>query len=121
MIAAPSPMTALAAAAALLLAGCGQTGPLYLPERGEVVTRPATPTPSQPPAAPDPAVTPPGDPHAARAALTASCPHHRASAAAWPAFTDLNLPARSRSEHGNDGAALRQIRHPVREPSFLGL
>jgi predicted small lipoprotein YifL len=32
---------ALATAAALLLAGCGQTGPLYLPERGEVVVRPA--------------------------------------------------------------------------------
>ena len=39
MIAARSSMTALAAA--LLLAGCGQTGPLYLPERGEVVVRPA--------------------------------------------------------------------------------
>jgi predicted small lipoprotein YifL len=60
MIAVRSPMKALAAA--LLLAGCGQTGPLYLPERGEVVTRPATPTPSQPPAAPDPAVTPPASP-----------------------------------------------------------
>lgn len=55
-------MTALAVTAALLLAGCGQTGPLYLPERGEVVTRPATPAPSQPPAAPDPAVTPPASP-----------------------------------------------------------
>lgn len=40
---------ALATATALLLAGCGQTGPLYLPERGEVVTRPApaaTPAPT---------------------------------------------------------------------------
>ena len=30
----------LATATALLLAGCGQTGPLYLPDRGEVMTRP---------------------------------------------------------------------------------
>jgi predicted small lipoprotein YifL len=41
-------------AAALLLAGCGQTGPLYLPERGEVATRPAStaspPAPSSSPA-----------------------------------------------------------------------
>ena len=39
---------ALATAAALLLAGCGQTGPLYLPVRGEVVVRPAAePAPLQ--------------------------------------------------------------------------
>ena len=47
--------------AALSVAACGQTGPLYLPERSEVVTRPATPTP-QPPAAPDPAAVPPTSP-----------------------------------------------------------
>jgi predicted small lipoprotein YifL len=39
-----------AALAALLLAGCGQKGPLYLPDQtGEVVTRP-TQTPEAPPA-----------------------------------------------------------------------
>jgi predicted small lipoprotein YifL len=58
-----------ASALALLLTGCGQTGPLYLPERGEVVTRPAAPsattTPAEPavPAVPAPEpgtpVTPP--------------------------------------------------------------
>jgi predicted small lipoprotein YifL len=47
--------TALGAAlAALLLAGCGQKGPLYLPDQtGEVVTRP-TQTPDRPPAEPPP-------------------------------------------------------------------
>jgi predicted small lipoprotein YifL len=39
-----------AALAVLLLGGCGQKGPLYLPdETGEVITRP-TQTPSPPPA-----------------------------------------------------------------------
>ena len=47
---------ALATATALLLAGCGQTGPLYLPDRGEVVTRPA---PATTPATPDAPVTAP--------------------------------------------------------------
>jgi predicted small lipoprotein YifL len=61
----------LATATALLLAGCGQTGPLYLPDRGQVVTRPApattptpTPTPTTAPttapAIPDAPVTAPG-------------------------------------------------------------
>jgi predicted small lipoprotein YifL len=37
-----APATLLAASAALLLAGCGQKGPLYLPEkRGATVTTPA--------------------------------------------------------------------------------
>jgi predicted small lipoprotein YifL len=41
-------------AAAGLLAGCGQTGPLYLPEpAGEVVTRPAQ-TPTEAPTTPAP-------------------------------------------------------------------
>ena len=47
---------AVAALAAAALAGCGQTGPLYLPDAGgEVVTRPApTPAPTPAPAsAPD--------------------------------------------------------------------
>ncbi len=41
---------AVAALAATTLPGCGQTGPLYLPdEGGEVVTRPApTATPAPP-------------------------------------------------------------------------
>ena len=41
-------------AATLALAGCGQKGPLYLPEKpGAVVTAPATaPAPPPPPAAP---------------------------------------------------------------------
>jgi predicted small lipoprotein YifL len=38
-----------ALAAALLLSACGQTGPLYLPDRGgDVVTRPAGQTPPPP-------------------------------------------------------------------------
>lgn len=37
--------------AAVMLAACGKTGPLYLPDRGgEVVTRPAPPDPGAPPA-----------------------------------------------------------------------
>lgn len=37
----------------VLLSGCGQTGPLYLPEAdGEVVTRPAQLPPPAPPQAP---------------------------------------------------------------------
>ncbi len=58
--------------AAALLAACGQTGPLYLPDRGgAVVTRPAGDTPATPPpegaatrqpspeAAPQPSTQPP--------------------------------------------------------------
>ena len=38
-------------AATLALAGCGQKGPLYLPDKGgAVVTTPATATPGPPPA-----------------------------------------------------------------------
>ena len=48
---------ALATATALLLAGCGQTGPLYLPDRGEVVTRPAPATTPAPTPTPTPAPT----------------------------------------------------------------
>ena len=48
---------ALSTATALLLAGCGQTGPLYLPDRGEVMTRPAPATTPAPPPAPTPAPT----------------------------------------------------------------
>lgn len=47
---------AAALALAATLGGCGQTGPLYLPERGKVVTRPA-PT-AAPAPAPAPAPTP---------------------------------------------------------------
>jgi diaminopimelate decarboxylase len=48
----------LAASVALALAGCGQKGPLYLPEKGgAVVTSPAATPP-----APPPAPVPPGQP-----------------------------------------------------------
>ncbi len=54
---------ALASAAALQLAACGQKGPLYLPDQGgEVVTRPGGQTQSSPSTetAPQPATqTPP--------------------------------------------------------------
>jgi predicted small lipoprotein YifL len=52
---------AVAVSAALVLAGCGQKGPLYLPEKGgAVVTTPAeaqppTPTPAGQPPEPSPA------------------------------------------------------------------
>jgi predicted small lipoprotein YifL len=64
---------ALSTATALLLAGCGQTGPLYLPERGEVVTRPApatTPAPT-PAAAPAPTTAPTTAPATPDAPVTA--------------------------------------------------
>jgi predicted small lipoprotein YifL len=45
----------LAAALALALAGCGQKGPLYLPEKGgTVVTTPAQTAPAQPDVSPAP-------------------------------------------------------------------
>lgn len=60
----------LVALAAALLSACGQTGPLYLPDRGgEVVTRPAGETPppeggaarqpTSPETAPQPGTQPP--------------------------------------------------------------
>ncbi len=52
----PSLVTLLIAAALLplLLSGCGQKGPLYLPPRnGTVITRPAAPTPAPTDAAQD--------------------------------------------------------------------
>jgi predicted small lipoprotein YifL len=58
---------ALIGTLALLLAGCGQKGPLYLPDsKGAVVTRgPATATPAPPPATPQPKKpTDPSDPDA---------------------------------------------------------
>lgn len=63
--------TMLVMLAALVLGGCGQTGPLYLPDSGTVVTRPSpsAPTPSAPtPSAPAPSppaptpLPPPSDP-----------------------------------------------------------
>jgi predicted small lipoprotein YifL len=52
----------LLAGAAALLAGCGQKGPLYLPDKGgEVVTRPAGQTqqaPQSPETAPQPSTQP---------------------------------------------------------------
>jgi len=56
--------TLLAASIALLLAGCGQKGPLYLPEKGgAVVTAPAAtpppaPVPAGQPVSPSPAPQP---------------------------------------------------------------
>jgi predicted small lipoprotein YifL len=53
---------ALAASAALVLAGCGQKGPLYLPGKGgTVVTAPAE---APPPPAPQPQSTPGPPPEA---------------------------------------------------------
>jgi predicted small lipoprotein YifL len=68
-----SGLAAVSIVAALVIAACGQKGPLYLPDKGgEVVTRPAGATPGTPqqqpqqPAqqpspetAPQPATTPP--------------------------------------------------------------
>jgi predicted small lipoprotein YifL len=54
----------LAASAALLLGGCGQKGPLYLPEKGGAVvkapagTTPPAPVPSGQPVAPSPTAQP---------------------------------------------------------------
>jgi predicted small lipoprotein YifL len=51
-------MRVAAAAAVVLLAACGQKGPLYLPEEtGEVVTRP-TQSPPQSPQSPQQAPSP---------------------------------------------------------------
>lgn len=47
---------ALAASTALVLAGCGQKGPLYLPEKGGTVV--TAPTEAPPPPAPQPQSTP---------------------------------------------------------------
>jgi hypothetical protein len=55
----------LAMSVALALAGCGQKGPLYLPEKGgAVVTSPAA-TPPAPPPAPNAPGQPPQTPPAA--------------------------------------------------------
>ena len=62
---------ALSTATALLLAGCGQTGPLYLPERGEVVTRPAPATTPAPTPAPAPTTAPTTAPATPDAPVTA--------------------------------------------------
>ncbi|HYM43504.1 MAG TPA: lipoprotein [Steroidobacteraceae bacterium] len=49
-----SPAASIAAAVVLLAAGCGQKGPLYLPDKGAVVVKP-------PPAATSPAKPKPDD------------------------------------------------------------
>lgn len=62
--------SAVALLAVMLLVGCGQTGPLYLPDSGTVVTRPAKPPAAAPSAAstatpagtPAPPPTPPATP-----------------------------------------------------------
>jgi predicted small lipoprotein YifL len=72
----PCAAAALATFAALVLGGCGQKGPLYLPEkRGTVVTTPAgtaptAPVPAGQPPQPSPAPQPqstPGPPPAGTA------------------------------------------------------
>jgi predicted small lipoprotein YifL len=53
----PRPFPELAALAAALLAGCGQTGPLYLPDTGietPVEIRGPAPAPEPPPAPQEP-------------------------------------------------------------------
>ncbi|HEY6125730.1 MAG TPA: lipoprotein [Steroidobacteraceae bacterium] len=59
-----------------ILAGCGQKGPLYLPEeRGEVVTRPAeTPPESETTAAPNSPQTPDSQPAAPAPAPEVTAP-----------------------------------------------
>lgn len=49
--------------AALLLGGCGQTGPLYLPDKNAAVVTSAPAAPSEPAATP-PTPKKPGDPDA---------------------------------------------------------
>jgi predicted small lipoprotein YifL len=55
--AAPVAGAMLVMLAALGLGGCGQTGPLYLPDSGTVVTRPTPSAPESPTTVP-PAKTP---------------------------------------------------------------
>jgi len=53
---------AAVAAGVLALTGCGQKGPLYLPDKpGDVVTRPAARPVQTPPSAPQPATASPPD------------------------------------------------------------
>jgi len=58
---------AILAAPVLLSAGCGQKGPLYLPEKGAVVVKapPAATQGQPPPAATSPAASPPAPPASA--------------------------------------------------------
>lgn len=71
---------ALAASAALLLAGCGQKGPLYLPEKGgTVVTAPGQappppPVPAGQPSTPSPAPQPQSAPEAPPAPASSPAP-----------------------------------------------
>ncbi|MBS1201246.1 MAG: hypothetical protein H6R27_1924 [Proteobacteria bacterium] len=65
----PLPLTTACAILACLLAACGQTGPLYLPDEGvttpvEIRTGPAQPAA---PAAPEPATAEPAAPEPAAA------------------------------------------------------
>jgi predicted small lipoprotein YifL len=66
------------ALAALLLCGCGQKGPLYLPDKsGAIITAPATAPPTVPPAQPQgtpaqPQASPAPEPQAAPAPPQAS-------------------------------------------------
>jgi hypothetical protein len=54
---------AAALCAAPLLGGCGQKGPLYMPDQAtEIVTRPMRTPPGETPSTPSPAPTPPATP-----------------------------------------------------------
>jgi predicted small lipoprotein YifL len=67
----------LAAALALALAGCGQKGPLYLPDKGgTVVTTPPQSAPAQPPQSPpgQPEVSPAPPPQSAPASTPPTAP-----------------------------------------------
>ena len=50
-------LAAAAGAATLALSGCGQKGPLYLPEKGAAVVRPSPATPAAAPQTPAPQPT----------------------------------------------------------------
>lgn len=60
----PLPLTLACAALACLLAACGQTGPLYMPDEGVTTPVEIRPAPAQQvePAAPEPATGEPAEP-----------------------------------------------------------
>jgi predicted small lipoprotein YifL len=82
----------LAAALALAVAGCGQKGPLYLPDKGgTVVTTPPQSAPGQPPqSAPQPPQSAPQPPQSAPAQPPQSAPAQPPQSA--PAATPPTAP-----------------------------
>jgi predicted small lipoprotein YifL len=96
-----------ALAGALLLAACGQKGPLYLPEKhGAVVTTPAAPAGSQMPppgaptgtAAPQGTAAPAGPAAPAEAAPATPAPQSAPGQPATPPAT----PAPQKKQNGDD-------------------